>query len=774
MKISLHIGPDLWATSRLQQVLEAKRRQLLRTGVLFARSPGARNHTRLFMAVSDPAAVDTLRHNRGFAGPDRQARLRADVTEALAREVEASGAAHLILSAHQFGSTLLDRAELERLKAVLAPISRRIEVVAHVDCPARMLLRHYIVQVLDGRMRPLELELRLAERPDWWAACLADRPAAQPDRGLFPEVQMAPAWLDYASLRRHWQGVFGAGCFAFRPLDVAALCREDVTEELRASFGLAGQIGKHEAINPPVMPSGEWITRSRQFNDLLTRLLAQGDHAVPRQVWKRLLGELRIAGPAMQPGTLAPIARRFADNLATLAQETPALAPVLAADPALPRWQEAPVSQGFRASQALVAALPRIEKATRAACAADSPADGTVSGLTREAAALLPDLAKQKFAQLRGGPFAPHNRLGAVNEEELAAAFAPAPPRALPPGSSGNVIVGCMKNEAPYILEWIAYHRAVGVDSFLIYTNGCEDGTDEILARLQALGVVEHRDNDAWSGKSPQQYALNQSLKEPVIRNAEWIIHIDVDEFINIRCGNGTLADFFDRVPQATNVAMTWRLFGHNGITALDDRFVIEQFDACAPKFCPKPHTAWGFKTMVRNIGAYEKLSCHRPNKLVPGMEDRIHWVNGSGLPMGDEVKKNGWRNSKRSIGYDLLQLNHYALRSAESFLIKRQRGRALHVDRSIGLNYWIRMDWNDHRDITIKRNVPRVRAEYDRLLADPELAKWHAQGRDWHRAKAEELRGLPEFAELYDQAVALRLTGTERAAYALALDMET
>ena len=217
-----------------------------------------------------------------------------------------------------------------------------------------------------------------------------------------------------------------------------------------------------------------------------------------------------------------------------------------------------------------------------------------------------------------------------------------------------------------------------------------------------------------------------------------------------------------------------WRMFGHNGVTRLEDRFVIEQFDACAPKFCPKPHTAWGFKTMVRNIGAYSKLSCHRPNKLVPEMADRVLWVNGSGKPMGDDVKQNGWRNSQRSIGYDLLQLNHYALRSAESFLVKRQRGRALHVDRSIGLNYWIRMDWNDTRDITVKRNIPRVRAEYERLLADPVLRDWHNKALDWHRAKAAELHGIEEFRELYEQAITLELTETERVAYALALDMES
>ncbi|QRF68457.1 glycosyltransferase family 92 protein [Ponticoccus alexandrii] len=394
--------------------------------------------------------------------------------------------------------------------------------------------------------------------------------------------------------------------------------------------------------------------------------------------------------------------------------------------------------------------------------------------LSPEARRLMPPLAKQNFARLQGSRFAPHNRLCTVNEDDRAPPYTPAPPRALPEGSSGNVILACMKNEGPYILEWVAYHRAVGFDGFLVYTNGCEDGTAQILDRLQALGVLQHCDNDDWTGKSPQTHALDRALSEPVIREADWIAHIDVDEFVNIRCGNGTLADVFAAVPDATNIAMTWRLFGHNGVTAFEDRPVIAQFDTCAPSFCPKPHTAWGFKTLFRNIGAYGKLSCHRPNKLSDAFESRVKWVNGSGRDMTREAAKNGWRNSKKTIGYDMVQLNHYALRSADSFLVKRQRGRALHVDRSIGLNYWIRMDWSVHRDLTIQRNLPRLQEEMDRLLADPVLAEWHAKACDWHRAKAAELRAIPEFAELYDQALALKLTETERVAYALALDMET
>ena len=288
------------------------------------------------------------------------------------------------------------------------------------------------------------------------------------------------------------------------------------------------------------------------------------------------------------------------------------------------------------------------------------------------------------------------------------------------------------------------------------------------------MGIVQHRNNDAWKGKSPQQHALNMSLKEPMIENADWIAHIDVDEFMNIRTGNGTLDDLFAAVPDATNIAMTWRLFGHNGVTELRDEFVIDQFDACAPKYCPKPHTVWGFKTMFRNIGAYAKISCHRPNKLDEAFENRVKWVNGSGHDMTRDAAKNGWRSSKSNIGYDLLQLNHYALRSAESFLIKRQRGRALHVDRSIGINYWIRMDWSDFRDITIKRNLPRLRAEYDRLMADDKLRTAHEAGFEWHKAKAAELHAMPEFADLYARALDVKLNETERVAYALSLDMES
>jgi len=61
-----------------------------------------------------------------------------------------------------------------------------------------------------------------------------------------------------------------------------------------------------------------------------------------------------------------------------------------------------------------------------------------------------------------------------------------------------------------------------------------------------------------------------------------------------------------------------------------------------------------------------------------------------------------------------------------------------------------------------------------DRLLADEQLRTDHQAGLAWHRAKAEELHQIPEFRDLYRQALNTKLSATERVAYALALDMES
>lgn len=337
-------------------------------------------------------------------------------------------------------------------------------------------------------------------------------------------------------------------------------------------------------------------------------------------------------------------------------------------------------------------------------------------------------------------------------------------PDTLPRGKGRRAIVTTMKNEGPFILEWLAYHRAIGFDDILVYTNDCTDGTDTMLQMLERKGLVQHRENPfRQSGLKPQHAALQASDDEPVIKNAAWVTCIDVDEFVNIKVGDGTLDALFDALSDANMIAMTWRLFGNSDVHDYVDLPITEQFLRCAPEFARKPHQAWGFKTLFQNIGLFKKMGVHRPKGLNPQLWEDINWVNGSGQPMPREMFRNGWRSTTDTYGYDLVQLNHYAVRSAESFLVKRDRGRVNHVDRDQGLAYWFRMNNNAEEDLSIQKRLPMMRDALARLMADPEIADAHQAAVAAHRAKIDALRSTENYAKFHAELTGRRLEKLSR-----------
>lgn len=322
------------------------------------------------------------------------------------------------------------------------------------------------------------------------------------------------------------------------------------------------------------------------------------------------------------------------------------------------------------------------------------------------------------------------------------------------------LIVTTMKDEGPFILEWLAYHRSIGVTDFLVYTNDCSDGTDEMFDLLQDKGHVEHRQNPYREvGLKPQHAAYHDASESRIAAQADWVICMDVDEYINIHVGDGTLHDLFDAVGGANVISLTWRLFGNAGIVDFEDKFITEQFFRCAPKFIRKPHQAWGFKTMFRNNGHYKKYGVHRPKGLRPETLDQVKWVNGSGNPVPAKMLRTGWRSSMGNRGYGLATLNHYSLRSAESYLVKRFRGRVNHVDRDQGLNYWFRMNNNATDDRSILNKLPAAKVEFEKLMADPEIRAMHERCLVAHKAHIASLMESPDYKALFDEVTGERLS---------------
>ena len=336
--------------------------------------------------------------------------------------------------------------------------------------------------------------------------------------------------------------------------------------------------------------------------------------------------------------------------------------------------------------------------------------------------------------------------------------------------SQKRLIVTCMKNEAPFILEWIAYHRSIGFNDFLVFTNDCDDGTVEMLDALQGHGILTRRDNpylEIPGDHNPQKGALRAAEDLDQVKGADWVLISDVDEFVNIHVGDGTLDALFAEIGETDVISMQWRLFGNGDIVAYDDSFVTEQFDYCAPKFCPNPVQAWAVKSLYSTkgphvAGKFTRIGIHRP--VNPGKDvGDIRWLDGSGRPVLNKFIKDGWRFGTHSHGYDLVTLNHYSVRSAESFMVKKDRGRVNHVDRDQGLAYWLRMNFNMERDHSIKKHVPRARAEYDQLLALSGIKERQNAAVAAHRKKIETLQEREDARAFFEEITSDRLQKISR-----------
>lgn len=292
----------------------------------------------------------------------------------------------------------------------------------------------------------------------------------------------------------------------------------------------------------------------------------------------------------------------------------------------------------------------------------------------------------------------------------------------------------CVKNEGAFLLEWLAHHRATGFTDFLVFSNDCSDGTDLMLNRLAAMGWLTHIRNDGGADEGPQWAALKAADKHPLMRQADWVLVLDIDEFVNIHAGGRRLGDLLAALPGATAIPLTWRMFGNAGVLRYRDAPVTETFTRAAPAVIGWPWRAQLFKTLFRNDGSYRKLGVHRPRSPDPARMAGQHWFDGSGRALPESYHTGRIISDYSRDTYGLVQLNHYALGAMESYLLKCDRGRANREGAGLDMGYWVDRNFSDVEDRSILSLD--CRAARDELQADPVLGPLHAQAVAWRHAR--------------------------------------
>lgn len=298
-----------------------------------------------------------------------------------------------------------------------------------------------------------------------------------------------------------------------------------------------------------------------------------------------------------------------------------------------------------------------------------------------------------------------------------------------------------VKNEGAFLVEWVAHHLGIGFTDLVVLSNDCTDGTDAMLDRLAEIAPVHHIRNDGPYDEGGIQFTgLKLADKHPSVCEADWLCALDVDEFVNIHTGDHTLAALVSALPDADAITLTWRLFGNGGAVAFRDAPITAQFTEAAPEILYWPWRASMFKTLYRNHGAYKKLGVHRPRAPVADKVEHTRWFDGHGRDLGPRFHKGGIFSPYGRPNYGLVQLNHYPLGAMESYIVKRDRGRAVHEADALGLDYWTERNWVAEEDTSIRQSDSLRDPWLERLMADDPLAELHASAVLWRKERFDKL----------------------------------
>ncbi|PIF20669.1 Glycosyltransferase family 92 [Candidatus Pantoea floridensis] len=269
-------------------------------------------------------------------------------------------------------------------------------------------------------------------------------------------------------------------------------------------------------------------------------------------------------------------------------------------------------------------------------------------------------------------------------------------------------IAAIIKDECSGLLEWIAWHRVLGVTGFIIADNGSRDGSRELLASLARLGIVTVFDQPNLYNQKPQIPAYDRILRT-CSRDIDLLAFIDADEFLLPLSTDINLPEFFGARfvdDSVSAIALNWSNFGSSGEVFANEGLVTERFTKRAPL---KFNVHHNFKSVVR------------PERI-----NHFHNPHFANLRYGRYIDARGndlVPHPKHSYGvsneviWDGVRVNHYAVKSLEEFLLgKHLRGSAATANRVKHKAYFKAHDRNDETCLLAASLAPKVKVEMARL----------------------------------------------------------
>ena len=154
-------------------------------------------------------------------------------------------------------------------------------------------------------------------------------------------------------------------------------------------------------------------------------------------------------------------------------------------------------------------------------------------------------------------------------------------------GKMDLAVCAIFQNEAPYLKEWLEFHKLQGVEHFYLYNNNSED---DYMSVLKPYIKEKEVTLEQWSfnydyGDWPQWIRIQTGAYMHCIKNygddTKWLAVIDTDEFLF--CPSGIkIPKFLKAFHVYAGVVVNWLKFGTSGIEDLEPGMLqIEVFTHC-------------------------------------------------------------------------------------------------------------------------------------------------------------------------------------------------
>lgn len=307
-------------------------------------------------------------------------------------------------------------------------------------------------------------------------------------------------------------------------------------------------------------------------------------------------------------------------------------------------------------------------------------------------------------------------------------------------------LLSCIRNEGPFLVEFVAHHLVLGFDRIFIAANDCDDGSTRLLGAMQAAGHIRFRRHSVPPGKVPQSEGYARLRERFAVDAADWLMMLDADEFLNVHTGDHTVKALLAAAPAEVDViALNAMTFGPGE----EARWRPGPVTAMFLDRLPVHHKANGaLKTLTRNSAHYGAIHNHSLTRY-HGPKARLTVMRGDGSLREIAAEGPLWRELRHvprtEIRHDLAQYNHYAVKTPDAYRLRQLRGRGAAPMGGPNLRhdtaYFADRAGGAIRDGSILRYREALAAKMAAILADPDIRRWHAHA---ERTFARRLAALP------------------------------